>query len=54
MAAHTAELLEQSGASVVSVPLNSSHNVQMKKAEWTILPRDEGLTDSLSLIVLQG
>lgn len=54
MAAHTAELQEQSGASVVLVPLNSSHNVQVKETEWAILPRDEGLTDSLSLIVLQG
>lgn len=54
MAAPTAELLEQSGGSVVLVPPNSSHNVQLKKPEWTIVPRDEGLTDSLSLIVLQG
>lgn len=52
MAAHTAELLEQSDASVVLVPLNFSHNVPLKKPEWTI--RDEGLTDNLSLIMLQG
>lgn len=54
MAAHTAEVLEQSDASVVLVPLNSSHSVPLKKPEWTILPRDGSLTDNPSLIVLQG
>lgn len=52
MAAHTTELLEESAAPIVLVPLNSSHNVPLKKPERTI--RDEGLTDNLSLIVLQG